>query len=145
MKKFMMHKMMPMMSGTIRKMEFSEKEKMMDKMMPHMMSNLTFEEKMKMMQKMMPLMMEDLTMENKMTMMQIMMPLMMKDIEMSQMDNMMDTMMPTMMNQMLEKGINMFDMMRMMCPKCVSLATSQASDEDKQKLKSDMTEIFSKI
>ena len=67
MKKFMMQKMMPMMSGTIGKMEFSEKEKMMDKMMPHMMSNLSMEEKMKMMQKMMPLMMEDMTMENKIT------------------------------------------------------------------------------
>jgi hypothetical protein len=85
MKKFMMKKMMPMMSGTIEKMEFTEKEKMMD------------------------------------------------------------TMMPTMMNQMQEKGINMFEMMRMMCPKCVSVATSQASEADKQKLKTDMIEVFSKI
>jgi hypothetical protein len=46
---------------------------------------------------------------------------------------------------MQEKGINMFEMMRMMCPKCVSVATSQASNEDKEKLKSDMTEIFSRI
>ena len=77
--------------------------------------------------------------------MQTMMPTMMKDMDMSQMDNMMDTLMPTMMNQMQEKGINMFEMMRMMCPKCVSVATSQASDEDKEKLKSDMTEVFSNI
>jgi hypothetical protein len=61
------------------------------------------------------------------------------------MDKMMQKMMPPMMNQMQEKGINMFEMMRMMCPKCVSVATSQASDEDKDKLKSDMTEVFSKI
>jgi hypothetical protein len=125
MKKFMMQKMMPMMSGTIEKMEFSEKEEMMGTMMPRMMSNLSMEEKMKMMQKMMPMMM--------------------KDMDISQMENMMDTMMPTMMNQMQEKGINLFDMMRMMCPKCVSVATSQASDEDKKKLKSDMTEVFAKI
>jgi hypothetical protein len=80
-----------------------------------------------------------------MTMMQTMMPMMMKDMDISQMENMMDTMMPTMMNQMLEKGINMVDMMRMMCPKCVSIATSQASDEDKKKMKSDMTGVFSRI
>lgn len=125
MKKFMMRRMMPMMSGTIEKMEFSEKEKMMDTMMPHMMTNLSMEDKMAMMQKMMPLMM--------------------KDMDVSQMEKMMDTMMPTMMNQMQEKGINIFDMMRMMCPKCVSVATSQASEEDKEKLKSDMTEVFSTI
>jgi hypothetical protein len=74
-----------------------------------------------------------------------MMPMMMKDMDISQMENMMDTMMPTMMNQMQEKGINMFDMMRMMCPKCVSVATSHATDKEKEKLKSDMNEIFSKI
>jgi hypothetical protein len=46
MMKFMMDRMMPMMSGTIEKMGFGEKEKMMDQMMPHMMANMTFEEKM---------------------------------------------------------------------------------------------------
>jgi hypothetical protein len=49
MMKFMMQKMMPMMSGTIEKMDFVEKEKMMDTMMPHMMANMSFEKKMQMM------------------------------------------------------------------------------------------------
>ena len=43
MMKFMMQKMMPMMSGTMEKMDFTEKEKMMDTMMPHMMANMSFE------------------------------------------------------------------------------------------------------
>jgi hypothetical protein len=97
------------------------------------------------MNKMMPHMMSNLTMDEKKNMMQTMMPMMMKDMDKSQMENMMDTMMPTMMNQMLEKGINMLEMMRIMCPKCVTVATSQASDEDKKTLKSEMTEVFSKI
>jgi hypothetical protein len=117
--------MMPMMSGTIEKMEFGEKEKMMDQMMPHMMTNLSFEDKMELMRKMMPTMMQD--------------------IDRDQMDGMMDTMMPTMMNMMQQKGIDMFEMMKMMCPKCVAVATSNASEEEKTKLKSDMREIFSNI
>jgi len=123
--KFMMQKMMPMMSGTMEKMDFVEKEKMMDTMMPHMMANMSFEEKMQMMSKMMPLMMED--------------------IEKNQMDTMMDTMMPTMMNMMQEKGIEMFLMMKMMCPKCLSVATSKASEDDKNILKSQMSEVFANI
>ena len=123
--KFMMQKMMPMMSGTIEKMDFVEKEKMMDTMMPHMMANMSFEEKMQMMSKMMPLMMED--------------------IDMNQMDKMMDTMMPTMMNMMQQKGIDMFQMMKMMCPKCVSVAISNASEDDKSELKSQMSKVFSNI
>ena len=123
--KFMMQKMMPMMSGTIEKMDFAEKEKMMNQMMPHMMVNLTFEEKMQMMRKMMPLMMQD--------------------IDMNQMDNMMDTMMPTMMNMMQQKGIDMFQMMKMMCPKCLSVATSHASEDDKNKLKAQMSKIFANM
>ena len=123
--KFMMQKMMPMMSGTIEKMDFVEKEKMMDTMMPHMMANMSFEEKMQMMRKMMPLMMQD--------------------VDMNQMDKMMDTMMPTMMNMMQQKGIDMFQMMEMMCPKCVSVATSNASEDDKNKLKLQMSKVFSNI
>ena len=42
--KSMMKAMMPMMSGTMERMSFSEKDGMMDEMMPHMMANLTFEE-----------------------------------------------------------------------------------------------------
>ncbi len=125
MMKFMMGIMMPMMSGTIEKMEFSEKEKMMGQMMPHMIVNLAFEEKMKLMRKMMPLMMQD--------------------IDMNQMDGMMDTMMPTMMNMMEQKGFDMFQMMKMMCPKCLSVATSNASREDKDKLKSQISEVFAEI
>ena len=123
--KFMMQKMMPMMSGTIEKMEFVEKEKMMDTMMPHMMANMSFDEKMQMMSKMMPVMMED--------------------IDMDQMDTMMDTMMPTMMNTMQQKGIEMFQMMKMMCPKCLTVATSNVSEDDKNALKSQMSEIFANI
>ena len=123
--KFMMQKMMPMMSGTMKKMDFVEKEKMMDTMMPHMMANMSFEEKMQMMSKMMPVMMED--------------------IDMTQMDTMMDTMMPTMMNMMQQKGIEMFQMMQMMCPKCLSVATSEASDSDKDALKAQMSEVFANI
>ena len=125
MMKFMMGMMMPMMSGTIERMEFAEKEKMMDQMMPHMMINITFEEKMKLMRKMMPLMMQD--------------------IDMNQMDGMMDTMMPTMMNMMEQKGIDMFQMMGMMCPKCLSVATSNASKEDKNKLKSQISDVLAEI
>ena len=125
MMKFMMQKMMPVMSSTIEKMEFGEKEKMMDTMMPHMMANMSFEEKMQMMRKMMPLMMQD--------------------VDMNQMDKMMDTMMPTMMNMMQQKGIDMFQMMKMMCPKCVSVATSNASEDDKDKLKSQMSDIFANM
>ena len=120
--KFMMQKMMPMMSGTIEKMDFVEKENMMGTMMPYMMANMSFEEKMQMMSKMMPLMMED--------------------IDMDQMDTMMDTMMPAMMNMMQQKGIEMFQMMKMMCPKCLSVATSNASEDDKNILKSQMSEVF---
>ncbi len=123
--KFMMQKMMPMMSGTIEKMDFAEKEKMMDTMMPHMMANMSFEEKMQMMQKMMPSMMQD--------------------VDMNQMDNMMDTMMPTMMKMMQQQGIDMFQMMKMMCPKCVSVATSNASEHDKNELKTQMSKAFSNI
>jgi hypothetical protein len=123
--KFMMLKMMPMMSGTIEKFNFAEKEKMMDQMMPHMMANMSFEEKMKLMSKMMPLMMQD--------------------IDMNQMDKMMDTMIPTMMNMMQQKGIDMFQMMKTMCPKCVSVATTNASMDDKNKLKSQMSEVFANI
>ena len=123
--KFMMQKMMPMMSGTIEKMDFGEKEKMMDTMMPHMMANMSFDEKMQMMSKMMPVMMED--------------------IDMDQMDTMMDTMMPTMMNTMQQKGIEMFQMMKMMCPKCLSVATSEASEDDKMVFKSQMSEVFANI
>ena len=125
MMKFMMQKMMPMMSGTIEKMNFVEKEKMMDTMMPHMMANMSFEDKMQMMSKMMPLMMEE--------------------IDVNQMDRMMDTMMPTMMNMMQQKGIDMFQMMNMMCPKCLSVATSKASENDKNILKSQMSEVFANI
>jgi hypothetical protein len=78
--KFMMQKMMPMMSGTIRNMEFVEKEKMMDTMMPHMMANMSFEEK-----------------------------------------------------------------MQMMCPKCLSVATSEVSESDKDALKAQMSEVFANI
>ena len=125
MMKFMMKKMMPMMSGSIEKMDLVEKENMMDTMMPHMMTNMSFEEKMQMMSKMMPLMMED--------------------IDMNQMDKMMDTMMPTMMNTMQQKGIDMFEMMKMICPKCVSVATSNASEDDKNKFKLQMSEVFANI
>ena len=125
MKKFMMQKMMPLMSGTIEKFDYAEKEKMMDQMMPHMLSNMTIEEKMKMMSKMMPLMMQE--------------------IDMNDMNKMMDTMMPAMMEMMQQKGIDMFQMMKMMCPKCVSVATSNASEKDKSRLESQMVEVFANI
>jgi hypothetical protein len=137
--------MMPKMSGTMEKMSFTEKEEMMDKMMPHMMVNLTIEEKLKLMEKMMPLMMDDFTFEQKMQMMMKIMPMMMKDIDMGQMDGMMDMMMPTMMNMMQDKGIYMFQMMKMMCPKCLSVATSNASEDDKKELKSQMSEVLSSV
>jgi hypothetical protein len=35
--------------------------------------------------------------------------------------------------------------MKMMCPKCVSVATSNASEEEKSDLKSHMLEVFSNI
>ncbi len=123
--KTMMRKMMPMMSATMEKLNFDEKEQMMDQMMPHMMANLTFEGKMKLMRKMMPLMMQDITM--------------------NQMDQMMDTMIPMMMSMMKEKGIDMFRMMEMMCPKCLSVATSNATQDEKHKLKSQMTRVFSEL
>jgi hypothetical protein len=94
---------------------------------------------------MMPLMMDDFTFEQKMQMMMKMMPMMMKDIDMSQMDSRMDSMMPTMMNIMQEKSIDIFQMMKTMCPKCVSVATSQATSEDKLKLKEQMSEVFAKL
>jgi hypothetical protein len=94
-------------------------------MMPHMMANMSFEEKMKLMSKMMPIMMQD--------------------ININQMDKMMDTMMPTMMNVMQEKGIDMVQMMKMMCPKCVSVATSNVSQDDKNNLKLQMSELFANI
>jgi hypothetical protein len=58
---------------------------------------------------------------------------------------MMDTMMPTMMNTMQQKGIDIFQMMKMMCPKCVSVATAKASEKDKNELKSTMLNVFSNI
>ena len=125
MRKFMMQKMMPMMSRTIEKFEFTEKEKMMDQMMPHMMANMSFEEKMKLMSRMMPRMMED--------------------IDANQMDKMMDTMMPMMMNAMEQKGIDKFEMMKKMCPKCVSFVTSNTSQEDKNRLKLQMSEVFTRL
>jgi hypothetical protein len=125
MMKFMMQKMMPMMSGTIGRFDYAEKEKMMDKMMPHMLSNMTIEEKMKMMSKMMPLMMQN--------------------IDMNDMEKMMDTMMPSMIEMMQQKGIDVFQMMNMMCPKCVLVATSNFSEEDKSRLKSQMADVFANI
>ena len=98
---------------------YEEKEGMMEEMMPRMMANLTFEEKMQLMGKMMPTMMADM--------------------DMSQMDGMMDTMMPTMMSAMQDKGMDMFAMMGMMCPKCISVASAQTSSEDKAKLKEQMS------
>jgi len=123
--KFMMQKMMPMMGGTMEKLSFQEKEEMMNEMMPCMMANLTFEEKMQLMRKMMPMMMAD--------------------VDMTQMDGMMDTMMPTMMNMMQEKGMDMFAMMGMMCPKCVSVASAEASSEEKAKLKEQMSRVFAEL
>jgi hypothetical protein len=125
MMKFLMRKMMPAMSGTIEKMDFPEKETMMDQMMPHMLANLTFEERMALMQKMMPSMMQD--------------------IEPSQMEAMMDTMMPLMMNMMEQKGIDVFRMMEMMCPKCVSVATSGASEDERSRLKAQMLRVFADL
>jgi hypothetical protein len=77
--------------------------------------------------------------------MEKMMPMMMKDIDMDQMDSMMDTMIPTMMNMMREKGIDIFQMMEKMCPKCVSVATSRTTTEDKENLKKQMAEVFEKL
>jgi hypothetical protein len=111
-----------MMSGSIEKMEFSDKEQMMEQMMPHMMANMTFEDKMNMMRKMMPLMMAD--------------------VKPDEMERMMDTMMPIMMNVMQDKGVKPLQMMRLMCPKCISFATSDASAKDKKELKSEMSKLF---
>ena len=73
------------------------------------------------------------------------MAMMMSDIEMEQMYGMMDTMMPTMMNMMEQKGIDVLQMMEMMCPKCYSVATAKASDEAKDKLKQNMTNVFAEL
>jgi hypothetical protein len=54
-------------------------------------------------------------------------------------------MMPMMMNVMEQKGIDMFQMMEMMCPKCISVATAKASDEAKDKLKQKMTNVFAEL
>jgi hypothetical protein len=82
------------------------------------------------------------------SMMKKMMPMMSGSIEKMdyvEKENMMDTMMPTMMNMMQQKGIDMFQMMKMMCPKCMSVATSNASEEEKSDLKSYMSKVFSNI
>jgi hypothetical protein len=123
--KFMMTKMMPMMSGSIEKMKFEDKEKMMDQMMPHMMANLSLDDKTRMMRKMMPMMMADMDRE--------------------QMARMMDTMMPLMMNEMEKKGIAPFEMMKTMCPKCVSIATYNVSKEKKEEIRNEMTTLFERI
>ena len=39
----------------------------------------------------------------------------------------------------------MFEMMKMMCPKCLSVATLNASIEDKNKLKAQISEAFNEI
>jgi hypothetical protein len=54
-------------------------------------------------------------------------------------------MMPAMMNIMQQKNIDIFQMMKMMCPKCVSVATSNASEADKNNLKSEILKVFSNI
>ena len=48
-------------------------------------------------------------------------------------------------SMMQEKGIEMFQMMKMMCPKCLSVATSKVSEDDKTLLKSQMSEVFANI
>ena len=58
---------------------------------------------------------------------------------------MMQKMMPTMMNMMQDKGIDMFAMMGMMCPKCVSVASAEASSEEKAKLKEQMSSVFAEL
>jgi hypothetical protein len=121
----MMNRMMPMMSGAIEKMEFTEKEKMMVQMMPKMMGSMSLEEKMQMMRKMMPMMMAD--------------------IDVKEMEKMMDTMMPTMMKVMEEKGIKPSEMMKLMCPKCVNIATQNISDTEKKKLKTEMSKLYDGI
>ena len=118
MMKSFMKRMMPMMNGTIENMSFQEKEEMMVRMMPRMMSNLSFEEKMRLMSKMMPMMMAD--------------------VEQGEMEEMMDTMMPMMMDTMKEKGVEVVEMMQLMCPKCLSVVSSGASEEEKTKLKEEM-------
>ena len=125
MKKFMMNRMMPMMGGTIEKMEFEDKERMMEQMMPRMMGSMTLEEKMQMMRKMMPMMMVD--------------------VDINEMEEMMDTMMPTMMKVMEEKGIKPTEMMKSMCPKCVNIATQNISDTEKKALKVEMSKLYDDI
>ncbi len=117
---------------------------MMKRMMP-MMGNLTMEEKMQIMKKMMPEMMKDMSMKDRMEMMRTMMPEMMKNVKKEEMGEMMDAMMPVMMERMEEKGIRMTEMMQMMCPKCISVATAKATGEEKEELKSKMQGYFSRI
>jgi hypothetical protein len=114
-------------------------------MMPHMMANLKFEDKLQIMGNMMPKMMNDFTFEQRIQMMKKMMPMMMKDIDSNQMKEMMNHMMPMMMNIMEEKEIEVLHMMELMCPKCISIASTKISAVDKQKLKKQMSEIFEKI
>jgi hypothetical protein len=71
--------------------------------------------------------------------------MMMQDMDLGRMDEMMNTMMPMMMDMMEQKGIDMFEMMKKMCPKCLSVATSRASGEEKARLKSQMTDFVDKI
>jgi hypothetical protein len=74
-----------------------------------------------------------------------MMPMMMQDMDLGRMDEMMNTMMHRTMDMMEQKGIDMFEMMKKMCPKCLSGATSRASGEEKARLKSQMTDFVDKI
>ena len=66
-------------------------------------------------------------------------------IDSAQMDKMMDTMMPMMMNMMQEKGIAPLEMMKKMCPKCISVASAWISEEEKTQLKSHMSEVFASL
>jgi len=145
MKRFMMKFMMPMMGGTISKMPYEDKANMMDHMMPHMMTNLSTAEKLDMMQKMMPEMLAGMTAEEKQQMMQTMMPLMIQEIEAPDMESMMHTMMPIMMNQMKIKGIPPVEMMRNMCPRCISLVKDSVSVKERNLLKAELESVFSEF
>lgn len=125
MKIFILRKLTPLMKGTLKNATLEEKTETIAQLLPAVMTNLTFDQKMHLMREIMSLMM--------------------KNNSMNQMDEMMDTMMPMMMALMEEKGIDMFRMMEMMCPKCLSAVTSKATEEEKRKLKAQMTRVFSEL
>lgn len=121
----MMYRALPMMRSTIKKMNFHEKIDMMDQMLPLVLTNLNFDQKMEILRRMMPVMVDG--------------------IELNQMDQMIGIMLPMLMEAMQEKGLELFEMLEIMCPTCLSAATADASPEEKNRVKEHMGAVFSEI